>query len=157
MAPANIRDSRMAAALLHFAARYAHGLPATLDVALPQEPPKTAEELRHIEATHQVWQLHSLLFVMHIDMLTCEATPEHTCSICAKPCMLHLCKASCHEVQFVGWLSCSYPLLGFWQPQQLHECISVWTIVLSYCSVWLGLVWSCLPAEHQYNFYVITP
>lgn len=54
MAPANIRDPRMAAALLHFAARYAHGLPATLDIALPDTPPSTAEELRHVEATHQV-------------------------------------------------------------------------------------------------------
>lgn len=54
MAPANIRDPRMAAALLHFAARYAHGLPAGLDIALPNTPPSTAEELRHIEATHQV-------------------------------------------------------------------------------------------------------
>ena len=54
MAPANIRDARMGAALLHFAARYAHGLPATLDIALPHTPPTTAEELRHVEATHQV-------------------------------------------------------------------------------------------------------
>lgn len=44
----------MAAALLHFAARYAHGLPATLDIALPDIPPTTAKELRHVEATHQV-------------------------------------------------------------------------------------------------------
>ena len=54
MAPANIRDPRMGAALLHFAARYAHGLPAKLDIALPDTPPTTAEELRHVEATHQV-------------------------------------------------------------------------------------------------------
>ena len=56
MAPANIRDSRMAAALLHFAARYSNGMPATLDIALPDQVPATAEELRHIEATHQVCQ-----------------------------------------------------------------------------------------------------
>ena len=54
MAPVNIRDPRMAAALLHFAARYAHGMPATLDIALPDLVPITSEELRHIEATHQV-------------------------------------------------------------------------------------------------------
>ena len=47
----------MAAALLHFAARYAHGLPAKLDIALPDTPPTTAEELRHVEATHQVCNL----------------------------------------------------------------------------------------------------
>ncbi|KAL0044525.1 hypothetical protein WJX82_011160 [Trebouxia sp. C0006] len=57
MAPANIRDSRMAAALLHFAARYSNGMPATLDIALPDQVPATAEELRHIEATHQVMSL----------------------------------------------------------------------------------------------------
>lgn len=52
----------MAAALLHYAARYAHGLPATLDIALPQAPPTTTEELRHIEATHQVGlELRALL------------------------------------------------------------------------------------------------
>ncbi|DBA92452.1 TPA: hypothetical protein ACH3X1_002686 [Trebouxia sp. C0004] len=54
MAPAQIRDSRMAAALLHFAARYSNGMPATLDIALPDQVPVTAEELRQIEATHQV-------------------------------------------------------------------------------------------------------
>lgn len=54
MAPAQIRDSRMAAALLHFAARYSNGMPATLDIALPSQVPVTAEELRQIEATHQV-------------------------------------------------------------------------------------------------------
>ena len=54
MAPAQIRDSRMAAALLHFAARYSNGMPATLDIALPDQVPATAEELRLIEATHQV-------------------------------------------------------------------------------------------------------
>jgi hypothetical protein len=56
MAPAQIRDSRMAAALLHFAARYSNGMPATLDIALPDQVPVTAEELRQIEATHQVCQ-----------------------------------------------------------------------------------------------------
>ncbi|KAL0019761.1 hypothetical protein WJX79_003104 [Trebouxia sp. C0005] len=57
MAPAQIRDSRMAAALLHFAARYSSGMPATLDIALPDQVPTTAEELRQIEATHQVMSL----------------------------------------------------------------------------------------------------
>ncbi len=46
----------MAAALLHFAARYSNGMPATLDIALPDQVPVTAEELRQIEATHQVCQ-----------------------------------------------------------------------------------------------------
>ena len=54
MAPAQIRDSRQAAALLHFAARYANGMPVTLDINIPRVMPITAEQLRHMEATHQV-------------------------------------------------------------------------------------------------------
>lgn len=54
MAPTQIKDNRQAAALLHFAARYASGLPVTLDINVPNVVPATAEELRHMEATHQV-------------------------------------------------------------------------------------------------------
>lgn len=54
MAPAQIRDNRQAAVLLHFAARYANGMPVTLDINVPKVVPASAEELRHMEATHQV-------------------------------------------------------------------------------------------------------
>lgn len=63
MAPAQIRDSRQAAALLHFAARYANGMPVTLDINIPKVVPVTAEELRHMEATHQVSWKASNLFI----------------------------------------------------------------------------------------------
>ncbi len=70
MAPAQMRDSRMAAALLHFASRYAHGMPAALELALPDQVPTTAEELRHIEATHQV-HIITVQLCMHC-ALTCQ-------------------------------------------------------------------------------------
>ena len=54
LAPVNVRDPRQAAALLHFAVKYAKGLPVTLDIHIPTSPALTAEGLRELEAIHQV-------------------------------------------------------------------------------------------------------
>ena len=87
MAPAQIRDSRMAAALLHFAARYSNGMPATLDIALPDQVPATAEELRQIEATHQV----------------CQCRTQHS----VKSCLSQKHKAHCVTIRYCmhGWIA----------------------------------------------------
>ena len=53
MAPANMRDPRIAAALLQFAARYAAGGVVDCVLALPRRDPQNVDELRHMEAAHQ--------------------------------------------------------------------------------------------------------
>lgn len=68
----------MAAALLHFAARYSQAIPATLDIALPDKVPVTAEELRNIEATHQV-HMHTQIFTQ---IYTAGAVGIHPPSLC---------------------------------------------------------------------------
>ena len=64
-APASLRDPRNAAALLHFAMRYAAKEPVALHVAVPEDKPTTAEELQHMENLHQVIAQH-----------TCSALPQ---------------------------------------------------------------------------------
>eukprot|EP00887_Chlorella_sp_A99_P002877 scaffold6.g2877.t1 len=53
-APASATDPRLGAALLQFAARYSRGMPVTLGVAVPRRLPANVEELKHLEAAHQV-------------------------------------------------------------------------------------------------------
>ena len=75
MAPAQIRDNRQAAVLLHFAARYANGMPVTLDINVPKVVPASAEELRYMEATHQVSSVFPLVIqVLHtlFDFMWCR-------------------------------------------------------------------------------------
>lgn len=55
MAPANLRDPRVASALLHFATRYAERETVTLDMHAPMTAPKSSDGLMEMEATHQVW------------------------------------------------------------------------------------------------------
>ena len=54
MAPANLRNPRIAAALLQFATRYAARQMVALDVAMPTSTPSSADGLMEMEATHQV-------------------------------------------------------------------------------------------------------
>lgn len=56
-APASATDPRLGAALLQFAARYSRGMPVTLGVAVPRRLPANVEELKHLEAAHQVVML----------------------------------------------------------------------------------------------------
>ena len=58
MAPANMRDPRIAAALLQFATCYASRQVVSLDIAISSKVPKTADGLMEMEATHQVGTLH---------------------------------------------------------------------------------------------------
>ena len=53
MAPANLRNPSIAAALLQFATRYAAKQPVAVDVAIPASVPNSAEGLMDTEATHQ--------------------------------------------------------------------------------------------------------
>jgi hypothetical protein len=53
-APASATDPRLAAALLHFASKYAGGTPCTLDIHIPNAVPANIDELRHLESAHQV-------------------------------------------------------------------------------------------------------
>ncbi|KAK9817863.1 hypothetical protein WJX72_003314 [[Myrmecia] bisecta] len=57
-APCNTRDPRSASAFLHFASQYALGVPVTLDIAEPKKAPASPEELRHMEAVHQIVSLY---------------------------------------------------------------------------------------------------
>ena len=54
MAPANMRDPRIAAALLHFATRYAARETVSLDMTHPTRAPKSPDGLMEMEASHQV-------------------------------------------------------------------------------------------------------
>lgn len=54
MAPANLRDARVAAALLQFATRYAAQQTVPFDVAIPGGVPGSPDKLMAMEATHQV-------------------------------------------------------------------------------------------------------
>ncbi|KAK9815173.1 hypothetical protein WJX73_009704 [Symbiochloris irregularis] len=57
MAPANLRDPRVASALLHFATRYAAREAVTLDMHAPMAAPKSSDGLMEMELTHQVLSL----------------------------------------------------------------------------------------------------
>ncbi|KAI7846490.1 hypothetical protein COHA_000025 [Chlorella ohadii] len=57
MAPASASDLRLSAALLQFATKYSKGQPVTLDISVPDRVPASTEELRHMEAAHQVVML----------------------------------------------------------------------------------------------------
>ncbi|KAL4443033.1 hypothetical protein ABPG77_008524 [Micractinium sp. CCAP 211/92] len=57
MAPASATDLRLGAALLHFATKYSKGLPVPLDISVPDRVPRSTDELRHMEAAHQVVML----------------------------------------------------------------------------------------------------
>ncbi|KAL4858025.1 DExH-box ATP-dependent RNA helicase DExH18 [Chlorella vulgaris] len=57
MAPASASDLRIGAALLNFATKYSKGLPVTLDISVPNRVPSSTDELRHMEAAHQVSML----------------------------------------------------------------------------------------------------
>ncbi|PRW56167.1 ATP-dependent RNA helicase mitochondrial [Chlorella sorokiniana] len=57
MAPASAYDLRLSAALLQFATKYSKGQPVTLDISVPDRVPASTEELRHMEAAHQVVML----------------------------------------------------------------------------------------------------
>ena len=54
MAPVKLKDPRQAAALLHFATRFAQKLPVELDVNVPESQPRTPDELSFFEGLHQV-------------------------------------------------------------------------------------------------------
>ena len=54
MAPASARDPRLAAALLHFAEKYGRGAPCALPISVPRRVPSCVDELKHLEAAHQV-------------------------------------------------------------------------------------------------------
>lgn len=54
-APANSRDPFVGGALLHFATRYASGIPSPLSINLPKKTtPQNLEELKCLESAHQV-------------------------------------------------------------------------------------------------------
>ena len=56
-APVSLREPRHAAALLHFATRYAAQQPVHLEVRPPSRQPATPDELHHMENLHQVTPL----------------------------------------------------------------------------------------------------
>lgn len=57
LAPASSGDPRIMAALIHWAKRYAAGLPCPLDLSPPSKPPETAEEMRGLESAHSIVML----------------------------------------------------------------------------------------------------
>ena len=61
LAPANAADPRIMAALLHWAKRYAAGLPCPLDLSPPSKPPGSVNEMRVLESAHAVVMLWSWL------------------------------------------------------------------------------------------------
>jgi ATP-dependent RNA helicase SUPV3L1/SUV3 len=54
MAPASGGDPRIMAALLHWAKKYAQGLPCPLEITPPLHAPKTADQMRALETAHSI-------------------------------------------------------------------------------------------------------
>ena len=54
MAPANLRSPSSAAALMHYAKKYAARQPVSADITFREKMPTTPEELCELEAAHQV-------------------------------------------------------------------------------------------------------
>jgi ATP-dependent RNA helicase SUPV3L1/SUV3 len=54
MAPASGGDPRIMAALLHWAKKYALGLPCPLEITPPLQAPTTADQLRALETAHSI-------------------------------------------------------------------------------------------------------
>lgn len=89
MAPASASDLRLAAALLHFATKYSKGLPVTLDISIPNRVPASTDELRHMEAAHQVamlWLWLSYRFDPEVfpQREKIQAQAEHICGLLDK-------------------------------------------------------------------------
>jgi len=89
MAPATLKDSRIAAALLHFARQYAAGQPSTLDIHLGDAVPTNAAELQELEAAYQIVSLWLWLSCRFVEGAfpgreTAVAMGEHICALIAK-------------------------------------------------------------------------
>lgn len=54
MAPASGGDPRIMAALLHWAKKYAQGMPCPLDISPPLQAPRTADQMRALETAHSI-------------------------------------------------------------------------------------------------------
>ena len=74
MAPVNLRDPRMASALLQFATRYAAKQVVHLGIRDREGLPGTPDELQHMEVTHQVLVLFCSVVHLPPAMLICTWT-----------------------------------------------------------------------------------
>ena len=72
MAPVNLRDPRIAAAMLQFATRYADKQPVELRVDVQQSLPRTPQELQQMETVHQVCACVGPQSALHIEALVCS-------------------------------------------------------------------------------------
>jgi hypothetical protein len=91
VAPASASDLRVAAALLHFARRYAAGGPVPLEIPLdPARVPATPEEMRELETAHAVVDLWLWLALRFKDAGSGGAFPgrERAEALAARLCEL---------------------------------------------------------------------
>jgi len=88
MAPASGGDPRIMAALLHWAKKYAQGMPCPLEIVPPLQAPKTADQMRALETAHSIVTLWLWLSYRFTDVENFVSNREATQEIGERICEL---------------------------------------------------------------------
>jgi ATP-dependent RNA helicase SUPV3L1/SUV3 len=88
MAPASGGDPRIMAALLHWAKKYAQGMPCPLEILPPRHAPKTSDQMRALETAHSIVTLWLWLSYRFTEVESFVSNREATHEIGERICEL---------------------------------------------------------------------